>query len=35
MLSAADERAANRAMKAMMTMKKIDIRGLEDAFAAK
>jgi predicted 3-demethylubiquinone-9 3-methyltransferase (glyoxalase superfamily) len=34
MLSAADERAANRAMKAMMTMKKIDIRGLEDAFAA-
>jgi len=35
MLTGTDERAANRAMQAMMTMKKIDIRGLDDAFAGK
>jgi predicted 3-demethylubiquinone-9 3-methyltransferase (glyoxalase superfamily) len=35
MLSATDERAANRAMRAMMAMKKIDVRRLDDAFAGK
>lgn len=33
MLSGTDEAAAERAMQAMMTMKKIDIKGMEDAFA--
>jgi predicted 3-demethylubiquinone-9 3-methyltransferase (glyoxalase superfamily) len=35
MLTGTDEGAANRAMRAMMTMKKIDIRGLDEAYAGK
>jgi len=35
MVSSDDRAAADRAMQAMMTMKKIDVRKLEDAFAGK
>jgi len=35
MLSATDDRAANRTLQAMMAMKKIDAHGSDDAFAGK
>jgi predicted 3-demethylubiquinone-9 3-methyltransferase (glyoxalase superfamily) len=35
MMSSSDSAAANRAMQAMMTMKKIDVQKLEDAYAGK
>jgi predicted 3-demethylubiquinone-9 3-methyltransferase (glyoxalase superfamily) len=35
MLTSTDQSAANRAMQAMMSMQKIDVRRLDDAFAGK
>jgi predicted 3-demethylubiquinone-9 3-methyltransferase (glyoxalase superfamily) len=35
LLTGSDAAASNRAMRAMMTMKKIDIRGLNDAYAGR